>query len=553
MRRLALLAVTASIVGVVVSHAQTLSLLFAAHVDFPVGNSPLAIVTADFNDDQNADVAVANNESDNVSVLLGNGSGGFTETGPFAVAVGPAALAVGDVNKDTIPDLVVAADIDGVVTVLVGNGTGGFSASEEVDVGLSPDGIALGDFNNDSTPDFANTNYFDSPGSVTVALGNGDGTFQTPPLALTADGGPLGIAVGRLNNDGNDDLVVGGYDLGVVFVMLGNGDGTFQAATTHTVGAFPTGIVISDLNSDARADVAVANEDSDSVSVLLGDGDGGFAAAVQYGVGALPEGIAAADFNADGIPDLVTADYFGTASLDSSVSVLIGVGDGTFAAAQSFETNLSPFGVVAANFGGDDLPDLVSVNLDGNDVSLLINESTPVIQPAELIAGTSLIIRSGRFAKFVAKPLPGQLFSLPAVGNDPTVGGATLRIFDTSPGGAGDVTFDLDASGWTALGTPPGSAGFEYRGARAQPTDDICRRVVLKGTAIRATCRGDAMTVPLVTPFDGLVGIILDVAMDSKRYCAEYGGVPKRNDAVLTKRVDALAPAQCSTIVMPSP
>jgi hypothetical protein len=130
-----------------------------------------------------------------------------------------------------------------------------------------------------------------------------------------------------------------------------------------------------DLNRDSRADVAVANEDSDSVAVLLGDGNGGFAAAVEYDVGSLPQGVAAADFNDDDIVDLVTADYFGTLDIDNSVSVLVGNGDGTFAPSQAFETNVSPFGVIAADFDGDQLPDIASVNLDSNDVSLLINQS----------------------------------------------------------------------------------------------------------------------------------------------------------------------------------
>jgi hypothetical protein len=107
----------------------------------------------------------------------------------------------------------------------------------------------------------------------------------------------------------------------------------------------------------------------------LGAGDGTFADAVEYAVGALPQGVAAADFNDDDIVDLISADYFGTEAIDNSVSVLVGAGDGTFAAAQSVETNVSPFGVVAADFDADGLADAATVNLDTNDVSLLINRS----------------------------------------------------------------------------------------------------------------------------------------------------------------------------------
>src|SRR5512139_1498771 len=196
MRRLVLLVAATGVIGLVVAVAQSVVVFLGPKVDFPVGSSPLAIVTADFNKDGRPDIAVVNNESDNMSVLLGNASGGFNATGPFDVAAGPAALAAGDFNKDTTPDLVVAADIDNVVSVLIGNGNGTFAAAQNIEVGISPDGIAVGDFNNDGNPDFANTNYFDTPGTVTIALGNGNGTFQSPLLTIEVDDGPLGIAVG---------------------------------------------------------------------------------------------------------------------------------------------------------------------------------------------------------------------------------------------------------------------------------------------------------------------------------------------------------------------
>lgn len=375
MRRLVLLVAATGVIGLVMAVAQSVSVFFGPRVDFPVGSSPVGIVTTDFNSDGKADIAVANSESDNVSVLLGNGIGGFSATGPFDVAAGPEALAAGDLNHDTRPDLVVAGALDDAVTVLLGNGNGTFEAEPDIPVGVSPLGIALGDFNNDDDVDIVNTNYFDEPGTVTLLLGNGDGTFQSPALTVEVDVGPLGIAVGRLNNDNNDDLVVGIYDFGVVYVLLGNGNGTFQSPSIYEVGLMPTGIVIGQLNQDQIADIAVANEDSDSVAVLLGTGDGAFATAVEYESGSLPQAVVAADFNDDQILDLVTADYLGTETLDNSVSVLIGAGDGTFAAAQSFETNISPFGVVATDFDGDNLPDIATANLDTSDVSLLVNHT----------------------------------------------------------------------------------------------------------------------------------------------------------------------------------
>src|SRR5215471_7993906 len=104
-----------------------------------------------------------------------------------------------------------------------------------------------------------------------------------------------------------------------------------------------------------------------------------------------------------------------------------------------------------------------------------------------LIPGKTFIVKPGKLAKFIAKPT-GPDFPLTV---DPTMGGMTLRIYDTVifPGpGAGDHTFNLAASGWTALGNPPGSKGYKYKGLSAVPTDVVCKIVLIKPSVIKAVC-----------------------------------------------------------------
>ena len=170
-------------------------------------------------------------------------------------------------------------------------------------------------------------------------------------------------------------------------------------------------------------------------------------------------------------------------------------------------------------------------------------------EPDELIPGKVVVIKSGKLAKFVAKPPTGMTFNLPGMNNFPSAEGATLRIFDTLPGGAGDVTFNLDDSGWTALGNPPGSKGFKYKGSKASPVDLVCKVVLIKPTVIKGVCKG---ALAFTTPFSGNVGVILTAGTDSKRYCAEYGGENKKNDAKLTKRKNAPPPPGCPD-VQPTP
>jgi hypothetical protein len=153
---------------------------------------------------------------------------------------------------------------------------------------------------------------------------------------------------------------------------------------------------------------------------------------------------------------------------------------------------------------------------------------------AELIPGKIMVIKPGKIAKFVSK----GSFSPPPV--DPTVAGASLRIFDTvtTPGGgAGDVTYNLPAGSWSGLGNPPGAKGFKYKGSG-------CKIVLIKPTVIKAVCKD---SVPFTTPFNGPAGITLS-AGTAAAYCAEFGGEEKKNDTKLTKRKNAPPPAQCAQV-----
>jgi len=154
-------------------------------------------------------------------------------------------------------------------------------------------------------------------------LGNGDGTFQAP-VNYGAQEYPSSIAVGDFNTDGKLDLVVANelsmgpnnYTNGSVSVLLGNGDGTFRSAVNYGAGVSPDSVAVGDVNGDGKLDLVVANQGSANVSMLLGNGDGTFQAAVNYSTGEYPFSVALGDLNGDGQPDLAVGN-------SANVSVLL--------------------------------------------------------------------------------------------------------------------------------------------------------------------------------------------------------------------------------------
>lgn len=260
----------------------------------------------------------------------------------------PGAAVTADFNGDGRPDLAAANSGDGTVSVLLGNGDGSFQAARN-----SPGGDSLmvaGDFNGDGISDLV------AGGSTpfSVLLAAGDGTFS-PPVPVA--GGGRAVAAGDLNADGRADLVFSGYQainagegwdaVGFIQVLLGNGDGTFADPWTDwNVGTDPASLALADLNGDGHVDVVTG----EGMYVLLGNGDGTLRATGYWSNSAAPT-VAVADFNGDGKPDVATND-------GGTLTVVSGNGDGTFQPARTFLSGGS--GLAIADYNGDGHPDLAT-------------------------------------------------------------------------------------------------------------------------------------------------------------------------------------------------
>ena len=400
-------------------------------------------------------------------------------------------MVAGDFNGDGRLDLAVGEGTDGAggtVSVLLGNGDGTFPSTQQDLVGLYPVAIVAGDFNGDGKLDLAvaNENYFSSIGigSVSVLLGNGDGTFQ-PEVNYAVGEEPVAIVAGDFNGDGRTDLaVVDGYS-NDVSILLGNGDGTFQPAVEYPVGFDPSAIVAGDFNGDGRLDLAVTGYDPTTgdgeVSVLLGNGDGTFQPQVTYAVPTYPDAnevsnfsgdaIVAGDFNGDGHLDLAVAGsifYYNsvtkTSSTSGEVSVLLGNGDGTFRPAVQYAVGMSLVAIVAGDFNGDGYLDLAVVDQGneqplyveqrGNDpggvIVLLGNGDGTFQRPVTYAVGSApLAIVAGDFTG------EGHL-DLAVAGYNYTSANDTIVFEDSLLVGKGDGTFQLAEEYTSSLFTNEG-------------------------------------------------------------------------------------------------
>jgi subtilisin-like proprotein convertase family protein len=239
--------------------------------NFLAGANPISIAVGDFNNDMKQDLAVANFGgffAGTVSILAGTVSG-FAPPVNVPVRTQPSYVVVGEFNGDTKPDLAVANFGSNNLSILLGTGSGTFTFAADVPTGSGPVALAVADFNEDTKADLAVANY--NSNTVQFFTGSGTGTFAGAGQVSTGSI-PISLAVADVNADGHLDLAVAYRGLSEVKVLFNNGSGVFGQGSgigNFPVGTAPNAIITADFNNDGEPDFATANTSSDDISLLI--------------------------------------------------------------------------------------------------------------------------------------------------------------------------------------------------------------------------------------------------------------------------------------------
>ena len=281
-----------------------------------------SVTTADFNSDGKLDLAVTKGSDGNISILFNDGTGGFPADGfsvpSVAVSSALSVIKAADFNNDTKADLIVIVPNTNTYVVLLGTGTGTFT-----NIGGGPlqggfqvlDDLDVGDFNGDSKLDLAIVRV----GSNVVHALQGDGTghFSDYAVALLT-GDPVSVVVRDLNGDGKHDIAVSHSPIedfvrqGFITVLISNGTNGFNAATNYRTGS-PGMLGSGDFNADNKPDLVVSSgaiifgTDTNGVTFLNNKGNGEFNAPVNVTTAHVSDQVLVADYNNDGKDDVAVS------------------------------------------------------------------------------------------------------------------------------------------------------------------------------------------------------------------------------------------------------
>ena len=340
--------------------------------NFPTGCDHVA--AGDFNEDGYPDFVTTGQKL----TLFQNDGTGFGWTKRFsAVGENPVGIAADDIDGDGHRDVAAALYLGGAVSVYYGDGDGNFPVRQDWGVGLAPNHVAIGDLNGDAKPDLVAPSSQLSQHDFQVLLNGGKRTFLgRRDFDVTGDAN--GFAVADFDHDGNQDVIVAVYQSNAdnLKLMRGNKDGTMKdPVLVETFGNnMPTNVIAADFNEDGWMDAAASIfSPGNSMRVFINNGQGGFLPSVVYAANGNPGSLAAGDITGDGHLDAIVVN---SALTTNTISVFIGLGNGTFLPGYELSTLMAPSDLVIADFDKDGDLDVLVTHSVAKSVLLFVNDGS---------------------------------------------------------------------------------------------------------------------------------------------------------------------------------
>jgi hypothetical protein len=311
---------------------------------YTTGPLPAGVVSGDFNNDGKPDLAVIDNQSNQVSILLGTGGGLFSLGSSTPTGVGPVQIVTGTFTLSGKQALAVA-NSDKTITILLGRGDGTFVTGAIGIHGVPSALIAADLLHNGLTQlvDVECASAITAPCSLNVYQSDAHALFslsQTIPLSGAPAANGL-IVSDDFNLDNKPDIAVASGNQVMVFTNASTFNGTGNVVLKlHSVIAPPSTRTISGLtaghfNAGAAPDLAIESFNNVNDTnfpttdrIYLNTGSGSFFLKSQVpGARGFGHRLHAGDLNGDGIEDLLIE---GATIKDTFLLYALGRGDGTF-------------------------------------------------------------------------------------------------------------------------------------------------------------------------------------------------------------------------------
>jgi len=333
----------------------------------------------DLNGDGFHDFTVPNEDANDIRVYFNDGKGNYTFSSrhPLTPPARPSTNEGVDLNGDAITDFAVGNIRGNSVSVLIGDGRGGFRTPVNYPVDLEPRGLSVMDLEGDGDMDIVTANRVGN--SMAILYNKGDGTFSPRFIFDSGGGGETACAAADANEDGILDLFVGAFTGKEIILLLGDGKGALKFATRIDCKGSPWMVAAGDVDGDGHVDVVAANAFEARAAIIRGDGKGGLLPAETYPVGAFPLGIDLGDLNGDGDLDLITSNYDG-----KNWTLYENTGNGTFGNPKSFPATTAASCAVFHDRDLDGDLDMTGIDEEADVIFLFENPASTAVADGQI-------------------------------------------------------------------------------------------------------------------------------------------------------------------------